>query len=82
MLDLLHTVTTFTDHSSSPSPHGVQFSPIIDRHVTHVSPERIKVTVRHWVRGGETKTQTVSLDVANTLAAAYRCSGYTEEKWG
>ena len=81
MLDLLASVTTFTDHSVSPSPCGVQMRPLIRRHVTHVSPEKLKVEVIHWRRGAGSRKEVVSVEEADRMAKICRLKGLTEETW-
>ena len=86
MLDLLSTVTTFTDHSTSPSPRGVQMRPIIRPHVSHTSWERIQVEVHWWTRGDrplaeDNKRELVTLSEANTICDVVRERGWIEEKW-
>jgi len=92
MLDLTAAVHTFAS-LEIPSHQGVQFRPIIRRHVTHVSPENIKVKVTFWVRSGAEATPplataenttevTVTLAKANEMAEKFRTKGWFEAKWG
>ena len=82
MLDLRHTVTTFTDHSTPPSPQGVQMRPI---RLGYGRWERIQVEVHRWTREGDRargKKKLVTLTQANTICEEMRQLGWTEEKWG
>ncbi len=81
MLDLRHAVTTFTDHSTSPSPQGVQMRPI---RLGYGRWERIQVEVLRWTREGDRargKKKLVTLTQANTVCEEMRQKGWTEEKW-
>ena len=91
LIDTLARIHTFAS-TESPSLQGVQFRPIIRRHVTHVSPENIKVEVTFWVRkhenellasqDGATTVVTVTLPKANEMAEKYRAKGWYEATWG
>ena len=83
MLDLDHSVTTFTDHSVSPSPQGVQMRPI---RLGYGRWERIQVEVHWWTRGPRpmaenNKKKLVTLTQANAICEEMRERGWTEEKW-
>ncbi len=83
MLDLDYSVTTFTDHSVSPSPQGVQMRPL---QLGYGPYKRIQVEVHWWTRGDRplaeaNKRELVTLSEANTICDVVRERGWTEEKW-
>ena len=83
MLDTSYRVTTFAhDNAAGRTTATVEFHPVIRRHVSHVSPERIDVKINVWERGaGETCRVVVKLPEAHRLAKAYAVKGWRMEQW-
>ena len=82
MLDTSYLVTTFAhDDAAGRTTAVVEFRPVIRRHVSHVSPERIDVKINVWERGGGETRRVVKLPEAQRLAKAYAVKGWRMEQW-